>query len=236
MCIRDRCRRSLQDLVEPQDSPVALVVGLVLGFVSLMSQEGSTENDSCKAHQENEAWRSDPRTIDHEVSSQEFWHVGRQNHFACANTVSDSSSSPRRGLVAMQKDVPIANVSDIKDGFQNSIFWKTSKPVLIRGAAEDLFHETDSSWSIAGLLKSKHADQLLPVSYGGRISQSNTRGRMQLKELIARENMTVSFFNWPFSELGPEAPSSSWKQGGIELGLQKEYFAKLKPKNFVRPE
>mmetsp|Transcript_21631 Transcript_21631/g.50542 ORF Transcript_21631/g.50542 Transcript_21631/m.50542 type:complete len:373 (-) Transcript_21631:252-1370(-) len=217
--------QELRRLVSVLALTLLLLVEASLGSVACTeSEQADGSSGSCAASGDAEAASSDDSIL----------------RFLRASTrckpydLNPSAHFPRTN-VQLQKEIQVVNVSDLESGWIQSSFWKENKPVLIRGAAENLFNEVDTAWSIEGILQSQHADQLLPVSYGGRISQSNTRGRMALKEIVERQNMTVSFWNWQFEELSEQAPDVSSRQS-LPLKLQKEYFAKMKAENFVRPK
>jgi hypothetical protein len=158
-----------------------------------------------------------------------------QNHKRCTPYPLDPSvTSPRVHAGQYHSDIMRVPVSELTPATFLSRFVIPRRPVIIQGAAANLFHgtEDDGIWSVGGLERAKHANEKLPIKQGDvgysldGVGNPNSPLQLDVAEVFQQTNRTVVFMKEKISAL--QAPVSSARNS-----LFSELFSTYRERNNI---
>jgi hypothetical protein len=148
------------------------------------------------------------------------------SHGTC-NSYSDVGRGPFG--VGNFRPVPRVKAATLTPELFHQTYVVPNRPVLISGAAENLFHDVDSFWNIKRLHTSEFAGEKQPVRQRHvRLAGCCVDNLLNVSEIYASPTRTVHFEHVTFEELLRDPPKER------RLGLKQEYFHKIKNKTFLR--
>eukprot|EP00747_Dinoflagellata_sp_TGD_P179371 gnl/TRDRNA2_/TRDRNA2_30079_c0_seq1.p1 gnl/TRDRNA2_/TRDRNA2_30079_c0~~gnl/TRDRNA2_/TRDRNA2_30079_c0_seq1.p1 ORF type:complete len:374 (-),score=29.62 gnl/TRDRNA2_/TRDRNA2_30079_c0_seq1:28-1149(-) len=138
--------------------------------------------------------------------------------------------SPSHGPFAhaMQKPIDRVNAEDLTPGRFHEQYIKTNRPVVVSGAASNLF--VDSPWTVDDVMNDPYANIPQPVKTHQLRLSAHEKTKMTVPEIFAHPGRAVHFEPVVWSSLTQE------KLHPRRMHLKKDFFAKFRNSTFLQHE